>query len=48
MTASGLLHPPARRPSGDSCADGQLIGMTEWSLPQPDSAASDEVPWPRP
>jgi len=33
-------------PSG-SCADGQLIGMTEWTLPQPEPATPGEVPCPQ-
>jgi hypothetical protein len=32
---------------GGSCADGQLIGMTEWTLPDPETQASSEVPCPR-
>ena len=30
-------------PAG-SCADGQLIGMTEWTLPHPEPEATGETP----
>jgi hypothetical protein len=32
---------------GGSCADGQLIGMTEWTLPHPEPEAASEAPCPR-
>jgi hypothetical protein len=31
-----------------SCAEGQLIGMTEWAPPRPELEAGGEVPCPRP
>ena len=36
-----------REEPGRSCADGQLIGMTEWTLPHPEPEANGEVPCPR-
>ena len=32
---------------GGSCADGQLIGMTEWTLPHPEPEATGETSCPR-
>ncbi|MDQ1515263.1 MAG: hypothetical protein QOE80_1093 [Actinomycetota bacterium] len=49
-----MICPVVERPSADrevpggSCAEGQLIGMTEWALPQPELEADGEVPCPRP
>ena len=36
-----------REEPGGSCADGQLIGMTEWTLPHPEPEANDEASCPR-
>ena len=32
---------------GGSCAEGQLIGMTEWRLPEPEPTPVSEIPCPR-
>jgi hypothetical protein len=48
MTRSAVVCSSAHREeSGGSCAEGQLIGMTEWTLPFPGPAAPSEVPCPR-
>lgn len=37
-----------REEPGGSCAGGQLIGMTEWTmLPHPEPEAPSEVPCPQ-
>ena len=36
-----------REEPGGSCAEGQLIGMTEWTLPHPEPEATGEVPCPQ-
>jgi hypothetical protein len=36
-----------REEPGGSCADGQLIGMTEWTLPHSEPEAISEVQCPR-
>ena len=36
-----------REEPGGSCADGQLIGMTDWTLPLPEPEAASEVPCPQ-
>jgi hypothetical protein len=36
-----------REEPGGSCADGQLIGMTEWTLPHTEPAAAGEAPCPQ-
>ena len=36
-----------RDDAGGSCADGQLIGMTEWTFPHPEAEAASEVPGPQ-
>jgi hypothetical protein len=41
------MNPTDREEPVGSCADGQLIGMTEWALPHPDPEADGEVPCPR-
>ena len=37
-----------REAPGGSCAEGQLIGITEWALALPEPEAGSEVPCPRP
>ena len=36
-----------REEPGGSCANGQLIGMTEWTFPQPEPETPGEAPCPR-
>jgi hypothetical protein len=36
-----------REEPGGSCADGQLIGMTEWTLPHPEHETASEMPCPQ-
>jgi len=48
MTLSVVVGRSAdREEPGGSCAGGQLIGMTEWTLPRWDPEANSEVPCPR-
>ena len=48
MTTSVVVcRPTDREEPGGSCAGGQLIGMTEWTLPRWESEANSDVPCPR-
>jgi hypothetical protein len=48
MTPSAIVCSSAdRKESGGSCAEGQLIGMGEWTVPQPELEAGNEGPCPR-
>ena len=43
MTCAVAIRPsPDPEEAGGSCAEGQLIGMTEWALPHPEPEACSQ------